>query len=199
MFESKPAALTKSLGGLQFFMKRKISIVPSFRKLGIRLEISETSLRVPPNQDLHVEDDLGGQIPKIEDGPWPAFPADLTSIALAVATQAFTRFLGAPSVSEETTNGTVRYRVAGLGVLELVTPHESASDPLHAALAARFRSKGDGIATLGIEVDDVRVRQRELEKVGIGFLMPEPCAAPSGAWNTPRSVTRPTPRPGSRR
>ena len=35
-----------------------------------------------------IEDDLGDQIPKIEDGPWPAFPADLTSIALAVATQA---------------------------------------------------------------------------------------------------------------
>ena len=35
-----------------------------------------------------IQDDLGDQIPKIEDGPWPAFPADLTSIALAVATQA---------------------------------------------------------------------------------------------------------------
>ena len=35
-----------------------------------------------------MQDDLGDQIPKIEDGPWPAFPADLTSIALAVATQA---------------------------------------------------------------------------------------------------------------
>ena len=34
---------------------------------------------------LVVEDDLGGHIPKIEDGPWPAFPADLTSIAVAVA------------------------------------------------------------------------------------------------------------------
>ena len=32
--------------------------------------------------------DLGSMIPKIEDGPWPAFPADLTSIALIVATQA---------------------------------------------------------------------------------------------------------------
>jgi UDP-N-acetylglucosamine 1-carboxyvinyltransferase len=32
--------------------------------------------------------DLGDQVPKIEDGPWPAFPADLTSIAVAVATQA---------------------------------------------------------------------------------------------------------------
>ena len=37
---------------------------------------------------LEVEADLGDAIPKIEDGPWPAFPADLTSIALALATQA---------------------------------------------------------------------------------------------------------------
>jgi UDP-N-acetylglucosamine 1-carboxyvinyltransferase len=35
-----------------------------------------------------MEDDLGGQIPKIESGIWPAFPADLTSIAVTVATQA---------------------------------------------------------------------------------------------------------------
>ena len=35
-----------------------------------------------------IEDDVGGAIPKIDDGPWPAFPADLTSIAVVVATQA---------------------------------------------------------------------------------------------------------------
>ena len=41
-------------------------------------------------EDLRrIRPDLGGHIPKIEDGPWPAFPADLTSIALTVATQAF--------------------------------------------------------------------------------------------------------------
>ena len=39
-------------------------------------------------RQLSVQDDLGDAIPKIEDGPWPAFPADLTSIALALATQA---------------------------------------------------------------------------------------------------------------
>ena len=38
-------------------------------------------VRVPPGQELVIHDDLGGQIPKIEDGVWPAFPADLTSIA----------------------------------------------------------------------------------------------------------------------
>jgi UDP-N-acetylglucosamine 1-carboxyvinyltransferase len=65
-----------------------ISIVPAFRKLGIEMEITDSCVRVPAGQDLHVEDDLGGQIPKIDSGIWPAFPADLTSIAVTVATQA---------------------------------------------------------------------------------------------------------------
>jgi UDP-N-acetylglucosamine 1-carboxyvinyltransferase len=43
---------------------------------------------VPPEQRLRIKADIGDAIPKIEDGPWPAFPADLTSIALALATQA---------------------------------------------------------------------------------------------------------------
>jgi UDP-N-acetylglucosamine 1-carboxyvinyltransferase len=64
------------------------SILPTFERLGVHVEMHGTSLRVPPNQELVVRDDLGGQIPKIEDGPWPAFPADLTSIAVMVATQA---------------------------------------------------------------------------------------------------------------
>jgi UDP-N-acetylglucosamine 1-carboxyvinyltransferase len=64
-----------------------ISIVPAFRKLGIEMIVSDSSVRVPAGQDLHVEDDVGGQIPKIESGIWPAFPADLTSIAVTVATQ----------------------------------------------------------------------------------------------------------------
>ncbi len=65
-----------------------ISIVPAFRKLGIEMEVSDRSVRLPAGQDLHIEDDFGGQIPKIESGIWPAFPADLTSIAVTVATQA---------------------------------------------------------------------------------------------------------------
>jgi UDP-N-acetylglucosamine 1-carboxyvinyltransferase len=65
-----------------------ISIVPAFRKLGIALEVGDTTVRVPPGQELRVVDDLGDQIPKIESGIWPAFPADLTSIAVVAATQA---------------------------------------------------------------------------------------------------------------
>jgi UDP-N-acetylglucosamine 1-carboxyvinyltransferase len=64
------------------------AIMPIFGRLGVHVEIDGTSLRVPPDQELVIQDDLGGQIPKIEDGPWPAFPADLTSIAVIVATQA---------------------------------------------------------------------------------------------------------------
>jgi UDP-N-acetylglucosamine 1-carboxyvinyltransferase len=65
-----------------------VAIWPGLERLGVRCEIDGTTVRVPDGQALAVQDDLGAQIPKIEDGPWPAFPADLTSIALAVATQA---------------------------------------------------------------------------------------------------------------
>jgi UDP-N-acetylglucosamine 1-carboxyvinyltransferase len=65
-----------------------VSILAAFERLGVEVELGETSVRVPPGQSLVIRDDLGDQIPKIEDGPWPMFPADLTSIALAVATQA---------------------------------------------------------------------------------------------------------------
>jgi len=60
----------------------------TFARLGIGVEMDGDRMRVPPDQELRVEADEGDAIPKIDDGPWPAFPADLTSIATAVATQA---------------------------------------------------------------------------------------------------------------
>ena len=65
-----------------------VAILPVFERLGVHVEVGETSVRVPPGQELAILDDLGEQIPKIQDGPWPAFPADLTSIAVVTATQA---------------------------------------------------------------------------------------------------------------
>jgi UDP-N-acetylglucosamine 1-carboxyvinyltransferase len=59
-----------------------------FRRLGLQSMVEDNDILVPPEQHLRVQADLGDAIPKIEDGPWPAFPADLTSIALALATQA---------------------------------------------------------------------------------------------------------------
>ena len=63
-------------------------IMPHLERLGIRVEAGDCTVRVPDGQELVIQDDLGGAIPKIEDGPWPQFPADLTSIAVVVATQA---------------------------------------------------------------------------------------------------------------
>jgi UDP-N-acetylglucosamine 1-carboxyvinyltransferase len=60
----------------------------AFERLGCRIELDGDDILVPPDQSLRVRDDEGDAISKIEDGPWPAFPADLTSIALALATQA---------------------------------------------------------------------------------------------------------------
>jgi UDP-N-acetylglucosamine 1-carboxyvinyltransferase len=65
-----------------------VAIWPAFERLGVVWEVNGSSIRVPGSQELVIRDDLGGQIPKVEDGPWPAFPADLTSIAVIVATQA---------------------------------------------------------------------------------------------------------------
>ncbi|HEX8959220.1 MAG TPA: UDP-N-acetylglucosamine 1-carboxyvinyltransferase, partial [Solirubrobacterales bacterium] len=65
-----------------------ITVRRQFRRLGLESEVEDGTVIVPPEQRLTVRTDLGDAIPKIEDGPWPAFPADLTSIALALATQA---------------------------------------------------------------------------------------------------------------
>jgi UDP-N-acetylglucosamine 1-carboxyvinyltransferase len=64
------------------------SIRHTFSRLGVEVEIEGDAVRVPARQSLRIVDDVHAQIPKVEDGPWPMFPADLTSIAVAVATQA---------------------------------------------------------------------------------------------------------------
>jgi UDP-N-acetylglucosamine 1-carboxyvinyltransferase len=65
-----------------------VSILHGFDKLGVAVELEDGAVRVPPRQQLVIRDDLGGHVPKLEDGPWPAFPSDLTSVVLTVATQA---------------------------------------------------------------------------------------------------------------
>jgi UDP-N-acetylglucosamine 1-carboxyvinyltransferase len=60
----------------------------AFERLGCQIEYDGTDVLVPAGQQLRIKSDEGDAVSKIEDGPWPAFPADLTSIALAMATQA---------------------------------------------------------------------------------------------------------------
>jgi len=65
---------------------RMIAMV--YERLGVRIEIRGDDIFVPRGQSLTVVPDLGGAIPEIADMPWPAFPPDLMSVALVVATQA---------------------------------------------------------------------------------------------------------------
>lgn len=85
-------ALAAATGGKLRIKEVKASdlmmIRRQFRRLGLQSVIEGTDLIVPPRQELMIQPDMGGAIPKIEDGPWPAFPADLTSIAVALATKA---------------------------------------------------------------------------------------------------------------
>lgn len=59
----------------------------AFAKMGIYWETDGSTIRIHSGQELRVMPALGGSVPKIDDAPWPGFPADLTSIALVVATQ----------------------------------------------------------------------------------------------------------------
>ncbi len=59
-----------------------------FARIGLESHVDGSDVIVPGNQRLTMKTDAGGHTPKIQDGPWPAFPADLTSVALALATQA---------------------------------------------------------------------------------------------------------------
>ena len=59
----------------------------AFGRLGVTWKIAEGKLHLPARQHLQVRKDLGGAIPKMEDGIWPAIPSDLLSVALVLATQ----------------------------------------------------------------------------------------------------------------
>ena len=63
------------------------SIRMGFERLGIVCQVEGDDLIVPARQTLKIQDDFGGHVPKLEDQPWPAFPADLMSIAIVTATQ----------------------------------------------------------------------------------------------------------------
>lgn len=56
-------------------------------RMGITFESHGPDVFVPGNQVLKVEQDVDGAIPKIDDNPWPAFPADAMSLAIVAATQ----------------------------------------------------------------------------------------------------------------
>jgi UDP-N-acetylglucosamine 1-carboxyvinyltransferase len=60
----------------------------TYKRLGIEPEVRGNDLFLPDKQLLVVMPDIGDAIPKIDDAPWPAFPADMMSVTLVAATQA---------------------------------------------------------------------------------------------------------------
>jgi UDP-N-acetylglucosamine 1-carboxyvinyltransferase len=65
---------------------RMVALV--FHRLGIEWQVDGQDVLVEPKQRLQVQSDIGDVIPEIKAQPWPAFPSDLLSIALVIATQA---------------------------------------------------------------------------------------------------------------
>jgi UDP-N-acetylglucosamine 1-carboxyvinyltransferase len=63
------------------------STLLGYERLGIRPRIEGSRLMVTPDQERRIRPDLGGHVPKLEDGPWPAFPADVMSTTIVAATQ----------------------------------------------------------------------------------------------------------------
>ena len=63
------------------------STLLGFERIGIRPRIDGHRLTVDADQERRVRPDLGGHVPKLEDGPWPAFPADVVSTTIVSATQ----------------------------------------------------------------------------------------------------------------
>ncbi len=75
--------ITIKNAGLQYLRM----ILKVYEKLGIHVIQEGEDIFVPGNQSLKIISDYHGAITKIDDAPWPGFPADLTSIALVIATQ----------------------------------------------------------------------------------------------------------------
>ena len=58
-----------------------------FERLGIDIQIEKDRIVLPPGQTPRIRSDVGGALPRIDDGPWPQFPTDMMSPAIVLATQ----------------------------------------------------------------------------------------------------------------
>jgi UDP-N-acetylglucosamine 1-carboxyvinyltransferase len=128
-----------------------------FARLGVRVNVVGDDLVVPGGDELRIAQDIGGAIPSIDDGPWPAFPADLMSAALVAATQAH----GTVLFHEKMYESRLFFvdRLIGMGArIVLCDPHRAlVSGP------SQLRGEADGIAS-----PDIRA--------GVALLMAALCA-----------------------
>jgi UDP-N-acetylglucosamine 1-carboxyvinyltransferase len=147
-----------------------------FERLGLHSELDGSDVLVPGGQKLVVSRDAGDYKLKLQDGPWPAFPADLTSIAVAVATQSEGSVLVHEWMFENRLIFTDKLVLMGADIVlcdlhrAIVTPwglrgefdagHPRRHGDAHAALCARGRSEIGNIRQIdrGYERIDERLR-----------------------------------------
>jgi len=144
-----------------------------FRRLGVEARVRGESLHVPGRQALAVTADFGNAIPRIDDGPWPAFPADLMSVALVTATQA----AGTVLFHEKMYESRLYFvdRLIGMGArIVLCDPHRAL---IHGA--TRLRGEPQGIPSPDIRAGmalviaalcaDGRTVIRSVEQIDRGY------------------------------
>jgi UDP-N-acetylglucosamine 1-carboxyvinyltransferase len=124
-------------------------------RLGVQVEVRGPDLFVPGDQDLRVQYDAHGAILKIDDGPWPAFPSDLMSIAVVLATQAE----GTVLIFEKMFESRLFFvdRLISMGAQIVLC------DPHRAVVIGRSRLRGDTITS-----PDIRA--------GMGLILAALCA-----------------------
>jgi len=111
----------------------------AFGRLGIVWSVADRTLTVPSGQSLRVVTDLGGQVPKIDDAPWPGFPPDLTSIMTIVATQSE----GTSLIHEKMFESRMFWvdKLIGMGARIVLC------DPHRAVVSGPSRLKGDSLTS----------------------------------------------------
>ena len=111
-----------------------------FNRMGVDWTIDGEDLVITPGQSLEVEPDLGGMIPEIKTNVWPAFPTDLMSIAIVVATQARGSILFHDWMYPSRMFFTDK--LVGMGAqIVLCDPHRSGHGPDHRRAVPRHRSR----------------------------------------------------------
>jgi UDP-N-acetylglucosamine 1-carboxyvinyltransferase len=141
----------------------------AFARLGVEVEFDGSDVVVAAGQELIVRNDAGEMMPKIEDGPWPAFPADLTSIALALATQAH----GSVMIFEKMFENRLFFvdKLVGMGA------NITLCDPHRAIVIGRSRLRGERL-----ESPDIRA--------GMALLIAALCAEGTSEIGNIRQIDR---------
>lgn len=121
-----------------------------YNKLGVHWEVRGADIFVPRGQTMRIQPDLGNRIPTIKAQPWPAFPSDLLSIALVIATQSS----GAVMFHEWMYDGRLFFtdKLVSMGArIVLCDPHRAlvqGHTPLHGDLTISSPDIRAGIALL---------------------------------------------------